>query len=151
MFAQSGWLHFVYSYESDLENGIVLPDYSLMPKEYIVDGWYHINEDGKVFEHISTYGDGEGEVYQGSVFTNHSTISWPFFSQHEDEPYTLSLNLGLAQRILDGYERGLALSAEADEMDGRAVVRFLRHHRYDVLNYISNSSQQVQRTNVELI
>lgn len=46
--AGSGWVHFVYETSSSVENGVALPDGNIMPRTYINDGLYFLNDQGLV-------------------------------------------------------------------------------------------------------
>ena len=152
-FTQSGWLHYKCAYKSDLENENVLPDGSLMPNEYVWESWYLVNENGYVTESVTSFLDTEGNIIQQFIFTNGTEYNLTFNNSYDtqSEQFKLSLEFNLAKMMLDEYDRGLTLSASVDDIDGRSVIRFSSGHRYDVLNYISESSQPVQRTNKELI
>ena len=152
IYTQTGWLHYKYTYESDLENGIVFPDDSIMPKEYVWESWYLVNEEGIVIESVTSLIDLEGSIIQQAVFANGTEYNLTFNINHTNlEDYPLLLDLGVARMMLQGYENGLPLSSETDEIDGRAVIRFILNQQYDDLNYISGSSQPVQAANMELV
>ncbi len=88
---QPGWVHVQETtvYDIDRENNGILPDGTVVPLSYIVDSWYHVNDDGLVDQSVSIMVSYEGEALQTSVFANNSLWNSSTGQETAQGPYYL--------------------------------------------------------------
>jgi hypothetical protein len=72
-----GWLHVTETvvYDVDKENLGVLPNETVIPLEYKMETWYHINPQGKVYEYVQIQSTMDGDIVQVSVFVNQVIVN----------------------------------------------------------------------------
>ncbi len=74
--SQPGWI-FIRStvlYDTDRKNNGILPNGQEIPLSQIIEDWFHVNEEGLVFESVSTMCATDGEFVQTGVYTD--GFSW---------------------------------------------------------------------------
>lgn len=107
---KEGWLHLVYQIDSEVGNGIVLPDGSLMSSSQIEDGWYYINENGLVEKDVVTIKDLNGNILQQSAFNGKTGINFTFgFRDDRLVPYEIKLDRGFLQILLETESLGIPI------------------------------------------
>jgi len=145
VFTQSGWIHFVYMTTSAVENGVVLPDGSLMSQNYVTDGWYLINDQGLVEKHVISLIDDSGNVLQREVFMDGILINLTLNDKMQNiQPYKLKLDLGLSQEMLTMEKAGAILSNQKLSIDGQSVSEFSVLGTFDKPTILNNSPLQVE-------
>lgn len=138
-FTRSGWLHFAYTYESEVSNGIPLPE------NYLWDGWFLLNEQGDVIQHVISLNDVAGNLFQREIFKDNTFINLTTNDKMDNGgPYHLKLDLGVTKGMLWMQESGAILRQETDELDGRTAIRFSVQGTYDKPTVFGNSSQPVE-------
>ncbi|MEA5079472.1 MAG: hypothetical protein VB013_12950 [Anaerolineaceae bacterium] len=151
-FSKSGWIHFVYSNESDISNGVILPDGNLMPQNYINDGWYFVNDQGFVIKHLISLVDDAGNVLQREIFVNDTLVNLTTNEKMENiQPYRLKLDLGFSQEMLAMQDGGAILGEETDEIEGKPVIKFSIQGTFDKPTVLSNGSQPVKSIKLLMI
>ena len=119
MFSQPGWLHYVYYQESEVSNGVALP------QNYFVDGWYLINEAGIVTQDVVSYYDDDGNLNQRGIFKDNTFINLSTKEEIETEgPYKLKLDLGVTKYMLEMETEGSILTHEVTTLDENPVIIF---------------------------
>lgn len=145
-FSQAGWLHYVYYQESEVPNGVDLP------QNYFFDGWYLIDEAGFVSQEVGSYYDDAGNLNQRGIFTDNTFINLTTNYRMETEgPYKLKLDGGVIKSILETYLLGSILIHEEITLEGKTVNEFsvLGNHQEPI--YLSNSSQPVKSVRLSAI
>jgi len=96
------WLHLVYQINSEVNNGVILPNGEPMPSSYNEDGWYYVNKNGLIEKSVLSLKDEAGNVLQQTVFTEGVEINLTFgFKAENLAPYELKLDRGFLQYIDD--------------------------------------------------
>lgn len=65
-FSHTGWLHSVYYHESEVNNGVALP------QNYYVDGWYLVNEAGFVTQNVVSRYDDAGNLISRGIYKDNA-------------------------------------------------------------------------------
>jgi hypothetical protein len=138
-FSQSGWLHYAYYLESDVPNGVALP------QNYYCDGWFLIDETGNVTQHVISYYDNAGNLNQREIYKDLTFINLTTNDKMETEgPYRLKLDLGLTRYMLEMQMEGSILTHEVSAADEKPVVKFSVIGNYDKPTVFGNTSQPVE-------
>jgi hypothetical protein len=104
------WLHLVYQINSEVDNGVILPDGRPMPSSYIEDGWYYLNKDGLVEKSVVTLKDEIGNTLQQAVFSGSVETNLTFgFKTENLVPYELKLDRGFLQYVEDAEELKISI------------------------------------------
>lgn len=104
---QPGWVYLktIQVSDTDLENFGVLPDGSVIPESYVMENWFHINEDGLVYEMIGMMKTLEGEIVQISAAANSKTWNSAFEGfEGEETPFFPKSLGGMDGRFLRNLE-----------------------------------------------
>lgn len=145
-FSQSGWLHYVYYQESEVSNGVALP------QNYFVDGWYLINEAGIVTQDVVSYYDDAGNLNQRGIFKDNTFINLSTKEEMETEgPYKLKLDLGVTKYMLEMQTEGSILTHEFSTIDEKPVVKFSITENYAKPTIFGNSSQPVESVRMTIL
>ncbi|HEU0293554.1 MAG TPA: hypothetical protein VFR47_12505 [Anaerolineales bacterium] len=104
------WLHLVYQINSEIDNGVILPDGRPMPSSYTEEGWYYINKDGLVEKSVVTLKDETGNTLQQTVFNGSVETNLTFgFKTENIMPYELKLDRGFLQYVRDAEGLKIAI------------------------------------------
>jgi hypothetical protein len=138
-FTQTGWLHYVYYLESEVDNGVTLP------QNYYCDGWYFVGEKGNVEKHIIGYLDESGnlnqqEIFKDNMFTNLTTNE----KMEADSSYRLRIDFGVTKYASEMEMEGAILTRDVYSIDNKPVVKFTLTGNFDKPTIIGNSSQPVK-------
>ena len=145
-FSHAGWLHYVYYHESEVNNGVALP------QNYYVDGWYLVNEAGFVSQDVVSYYDDAGNLNQRGIFTNNTLINLTTKEEMETEgPYKLKLDLSVTKTMLEMQMAGSILIHEDTTIDDKSVDNFSVIGNYDKPTNLSNSSQPVKSVRLTVL
>jgi hypothetical protein len=151
VFAQPGWLHFVYSMASAVENGVLLPDGASMPAQSQTDGWYHIDEQGRVDQHLITLQDASGALLQQEVFKGDTMLNRTTGEKLSGvEPYPLKLDLGMGSDIRAMQAAGGLAQHQDALVAGQAVDDYSVTGIYDQAVTLSNSPAPVKSIRLAL-
>ena len=138
-FSQTGWLHYVYYQESEVNNGVALH------QSYYCDGWYLVNEAGYVTQHVVSYFDDAGNLNQRGIYKDNTFINLTTNEKMETEgPYRLKLDLGVTKYMLEMQMEGSILNHEVSTLDEKPVINFSAIGNYDKPTVFGNSSQPVE-------
>lgn len=142
-FSQAGWLHYVYYQESEVPNGVTLP------QNYTVDGWYLVDEAGYVSQEVGSYYDDTGNLILRGIFIDNTFINLNTKEEIKTEgPYKLKLDLGLITSMLEMQMKGSILTQEFITLSEKPMVKFSLTGNYDNPANFSNSSQPVKSVRV---
>jgi len=98
----ANWVHLLYQINSEIDNGVILPDGKSMPSSYLEEGWYFINENGLVEKNIVTLRDEFETIYQQSVLSGSTEYNLTFEDKMDGaEPYKLKLDRGFTQYLME--------------------------------------------------
>lgn len=143
------WLHLVKKINSEIDNGVILPDGKPMPPSYLEDGWYFINEIGLVDKHVVTLRDESGVVYQQSVHLDENGYNLTFGTKFGDaKPYKLKLDGGFVQYLEDVESLGILVKDDDILENGVSIKEFTHQEVFDVPRIIGNSPWPIQSTTV---
>ena len=144
--SKSGWLHFVYYLESEVKNGVALP------QNYYCDGWFLIDETGNVTQHVISYYDSDGNLNQREIFKNNTFINLTTNEEIKIEgPYTLKIDFGVTNYIVEMQMEGSILTHEVSTIDEKPVEKFTIIGNYDKPTVIGNSSQPVDGVRLTIL
>lgn len=145
-FSQSGWLHYVYYLESDVNNGATLP------QNYFCDGWFLINETGNVTQHVISYNNDAGNLNQRGIYKDNTFINLTTNEKMETEgPYRLKLDGGVTKYLLEMQMEGSILTHEVSTIDEKPVIKFSIKGNYDKPTIFGNSSQPVESVRMTIL
>ncbi len=145
-FSQTGWLHYVYYQESEVSNGVALP------QNYFVDGWYLINEAGIVTQDVVSYYDDAGNLNQRGIFKDNTFINLSTKEEMDTEgPYKLKLDLGVTKYMLEMQTEGSILTHEVSTLNEKPVIKFSVIGNYDKPTIFGNSSQPVESVRMTIL
>jgi len=145
-FSQTGWLHYVYYQESEVSNGVALP------QNHFVDGWYLINEAGFVAQDVVSYYDDAGNLNQRGIFKDNTFINLSNKEEMETEgPYKLKLDLGVTKYMLEMQTEGSILTHEVSTLDEKPVIKFSVIGNYDKPTIFGNSSRPVESVSMTIL
>jgi hypothetical protein len=132
-------LHYVYYHESEVNNGVALP------QNYYVDKWYLVNEAGFVSQDVGSFYDDAGNLIQRGIFKDNNFINLTTNERMKTEgPYKLKLDLGVTKSMLEMQMEGSILLQEVFVLDEKPVISFSVIGNSDKPTYFSNSSQPVK-------
>jgi hypothetical protein len=138
-FTQTGWLHYVYHLESEVDNGVALP------QNYYCDGWYFVGEKGNVEKHIIGYLDESGNLNQQEIFKNNTFTNLTTNEKMEaDSSYRLRIDFGVTKYASEMEMEGAILTRDVCSIDNEPVVKFTLTGNFDKPTIIGNSSQPVK-------
>lgn len=141
----SGWVHFVYRTSSSVENGVFLPDGNLMPRTYLKDGWYFLNDQGLVEKDVVTLKDEYGNVLQQASFANGIHFNLTLDEKFEGvQYYELKLDLGLLQRFSDMEAQGVNITTQDIDYKGKLSKEFSATGVYQNPAILNNSPLPVE-------
>ena len=144
--SQSGWLHFVYYLESEVNNGVTLP------QNYYCDGWFLVDETGNVTQHVVSYYDSNGNLNQKEIYKNNTFINLTTNEEIKIEgPYTLNIYFGVTNYIVEMQMEGSILTHEVSTIDEKPVEKFTIIGNYDKPTVIGNSSQPVEGVRLTIL
>lgn len=144
--SQSGWLHHVYHLESDIPNGVSLP------QSYSRDGWFYIDESGHVTQHVVSYYDDAGNLNQREIYKDHTFINLTTKEKMETEgPYSLKLDYGVTKYMLEMQAEGAILTEEVSLKDEKPMTRFSITGNYDKPTVFGNTSQPVEGARMSIL
>lgn len=145
-FSQTGWLHYVYHQESEVNNGVALP------QNYFLDGWYLVNETGNVSQHVVSYYDDAGNLNQREIYKDNTFINITTNEKMETEgPCRLKLDGGVTKYMLEMQMEGSILTHEFSTIDEKTVVKFSIIGNYDKPTIFGNSSQPVESVRMTIL
>lgn len=126
--SQPGWV-FVRStihYDTDRPNNGVLPNGQEIPLAQVFECWYHVNEDGLVFESVTTMFTLDGKIVQESVFANGVLWGSALDETSTQTPYFLTnMDGGFGNLARDFTAKtGQEPEVSVTELDGRIVYTF---------------------------
>ena len=145
-FSQTGWLHYVYYHESEVDNGVALP------KNYTADAWYLVDGAGYVSQDIGTFHDDAGNWINQGIFKDNIFINLITDERMEIEgPYKLKLDGGIIKSMLETQMVGSILTQENVTVDGKPLIRFsvLGNHENPI--HLGNSSQPVKSVRLTIL
>ena len=146
IFSQSGWLHYVYYLESDIPNGVSLP------QNYSCDGWYFIDESGNVTQHVVSYYDDAGNLNQREIYEDHTFINLTNNDKMETEgPYRLKLDYGVTKYMLEMQAEGAILTEEVSSKNEKPMTKFSITGNYDKPTVFGNVSQPVESVRMTIL
>lgn len=115
------WIHLLYQINSEVNNGVVLPDGKPMPSSYLEEGWYFIDENGYVEKNLVILKDESGFVYQQAAFLNNTEYNLTFKERTDNvEPYKLKLDRGFIQYLLDVNELKIPVEYKDITVDNKS-------------------------------
>jgi len=145
-FSHTGWLHKVYYQESEVNNGVALP------QNYSVDGWYLVNEAGFVTQNVVSKYDDAGNLISRGIYKDNTLINLSTKEEMETEgPYRLKLDGGVTKSMLETHMEGSILIYEDTTIDEKPVNKFSVIGNYDKPTHFSNSSQPVKSVRMTAI
>jgi hypothetical protein len=140
-----GWVHFVYKTTSAVENGVVLPDGSMMPRTYVKDGWFFLNDQGLVEKDVVTLKDEFGNVFQQAAFVDGMHINITLGEKFEGErSYELKSDLGLSQELSNMETQGVKIAIRDIDYKGKLSTEFSAAGTYENPVVLSNSPMPVE-------
>lgn len=146
---QGEWIHLIKKVNSEIDNGVILPDGKPMPPSYLEDGWYFINESGLVDKHVVTLRNESGVVYQQSVHLEETGFNLTFGTKFVDaKPYELKLDGGFVQYLDDVESLGILVEYHDVLENGVSLKMFSHQEVFDVPRIIGNSPWPIQSTTV---
>jgi hypothetical protein len=144
--SQSGWLHFVYYLESEVNNGVALP------QNYYCDGWFLIDETGNVAQHVVSYYDSDGKLNQREIFKNNTFINLTTNEEIKIEgPYTLKIDFGVTNYIAEMQMEDSILTHEVSTIDEKPVEKFTIIGNDDKPTVIGNSTVPVEGVRLTIL
>jgi hypothetical protein len=125
---KTGWLHVIENvvYDVDKENLGTLPNNTVIPLEYKTGTWYHINDQGQVYEYVQTQSTKAGDIVQVSVFMDKVIVNLMTNFVLPMTPYTLgALDYRFANEMADYTSRtGKTPKLEITTVDGHNAAIF---------------------------
>lgn len=126
--SQPGWV-FVRTtvvYDTDRKNNGVLPNGQEIPLAQVFECWYHVNEDGLVFESVTTMFTLDGKIVQESVFANGVLWGSALDETSNQAPYFLTnMDGGFGDLARDFTAKtGQEPEVSVTELDGRKIYTF---------------------------
>ena len=126
LLAAPGWVATLEEWEHDVDNESYgyLSDGSPQPRIYQRETWYHIDENGRVFESVSFVRDAEENILETSAFANGQFV--PRAAPEEpfpQKPYRLHLNDQFLGNLVANLRQGNG-SASLAELDEQSVMLF---------------------------
>ncbi len=115
------WIHTVYQVTSEVDNGVILPDNTLMARSYIEEGWYFIGEEGLVIQDVVFIKDLKGNILQQSAFKDGVGVNFTFGTRDLFDPsYNWKVDRGILQFLLDAEGAGTTtMSREFEDANGK--------------------------------
>jgi hypothetical protein len=142
-----GWLHLVYQIDSEVDNGVVLPDGDPMPSSYVEDGWYFINKHGLVEKDVVTIKDPDGNILQQSAFNGNLGINFTLgFKDENLVPYEIKLDRGFIQSLLDAEALGILVNYQDISYKDKPSKEFSYTETYDNPVQIGGGQEPVEST-----
>lgn len=132
--SQSGWVfvRLITISDTDRPNNGILPDGNVIPSSNVVESWYHVNEDGLVYESVSTMFTLDGQVVQTGVFAGSSSWNSATDEKSYQAPYFLGDMSDLASRAQEMIDRtGQMPEMTVTEADGRKIYTFTVYYKPD--------------------
>lgn len=144
-----GWLHLVYQVNSEIDNGVILPDGSPMPSSYIEDSWYLLNKQGLVEKHVVTLKDKQGNILQQSVFVGNMETNLTFGYKMESlTPYELKLDRGFLQYLVDAESLKISIKNQDVKYKNKSHKEFSFTETYDQPTQFNNGKDLVKGSSV---
>ncbi len=148
--SQPGWV-FVRStihYDTDRPNNGVLPNGQEIPLAQVLECWYHINEDGLVFESVTTMFTLDGKIVQESVFANGVLWGSALDETSNQAPYFLTnMDGGFGDLAKDFTAKmGQEPEASVSELDGKKIYTFKVFEVYEGGMVFTDFDQPVAKT-----
>ncbi len=144
--SQPGWVfvRLITISDTDHPNNGILPDGNIIPSSNVVESWYHVNEDGLVYEDVGTMFTLDGEVVQTGVFAGSSSWNSATDEKSYMAPYFLGEMSDLASRAQEMIDRtGQMPDMVVTETDGKKIYTFTVHYKPDEPIYGSDFDQAV--------
>jgi hypothetical protein len=121
-----GWLRVTedITYDIDAENIDTLDNGTIIPLEQNKITWYHINEQGKVFENVIYLNSVDGEELQLSVYWGNAIMNLTTRVSIAQDPYSLgALDYNFSPEMQDYIDRtNKSPGFEIKEVDGREAA-----------------------------
>lgn len=144
---QPGWLFFrtTVVYDTDSKNNGILPDGQEIPLSQVLEVWFHLNDEGLVFEFVNTMLTLDGEVIQESVFLNGVVWSSATNEEYIQSAFFLTPLDGGFSSLADDYitRTGKMPDMSVTEQDGRKMVVFTIEEMYEQELTLSDFDQPV--------
>jgi hypothetical protein len=142
-----GWLHVTENivYDIDKENTGVLPNGTVLPLEQISETWYHVNEQGKVYQYVNTSTTTEGQTIQVSVFMDNVIVNLTTNYVVAMNPYSLgALDYRFSNEMQDYMTRiGKTPALRITDVDGRQAAIFTIEETLDPPTTTDNYTEPV--------
>ena len=142
-----GWLHVSENivYDIDKENTGVLPNGTVVPLEQISETWYHVNEQGKVYQYVNTSTTTDGQTIQVSVFLDNVILNLTTNIVVAMNPYSLgALDYRFSSEMQDYMTRtGKTPSLMSTDVDGRQAAIFTIEEALDSPTTTENYTEPV--------
>ncbi len=124
---QPGWVHVTEKivYDTDQKDRGTLSTGQTVPLVQIIDIWYHINEEKKVYQYVWTMNTTDGQTVETVVFRNNLAYNITTNISTPVNPYPLSLDFEFADEldnfILNSENHPVVKN---DTLDGKPVTVF---------------------------
>jgi len=119
------WIHVTELHQRNKDTTGTLSTGQQIPANYILDTWYHLNKQGKVFELINIMKTENNEIVQVST---HSKGVWQNLTVGEKwqgDPPTLNLDYGFNSDMANASSWGSTLKREENKLsNGRSTLAF---------------------------
>jgi hypothetical protein len=124
---QPGWVHVTEKivYDTDQKDRGTLPSGQTVPLVQMIEIWYHINEEKRVYEYVWTMNTTDGQTVETIVFRNNLAYNLTTNISSPVNPYPLSLDFEFADEmdnfILNSENHPIVTNGQ---VDGKQVTIF---------------------------
>jgi hypothetical protein len=147
---QPGWLHVTEkaTYDVDKENLGTLSNGAVVPLQYQVDTWYHINDRGLVFQYVLIQSTLDGETVQVSVYTDQVIRNLMTNTVIQKEAYSLgAMDYHFSDEMVDFTDRtGKSATLKLTKVDGHQAAIFTLDETLSEPTTTENYNQPVYGT-----
>jgi hypothetical protein len=123
-----GWLHVTEkaTYDVDKENLGTLSNGAVIPLQYEVNTWYHINDRGLVFQYVLIQTTMDNETVQVSVFMDQLITNLMTNTVIQKQPYSLgAMDYHFSDEMVDFTDRtGKPATLKLTKVDGHQAAVF---------------------------
>jgi hypothetical protein len=118
-----GWIWMLEEYTGGPQRG--LPNGVIFPDHYLIETWYHVNQELLVDRYVFLERDLDGNILQLAVYSDGQSWSSVFGETVESPPFPVPANLDVdfLPRVAGGNSRSTS-SVVQTELEGQQVYKF---------------------------
>lgn len=126
------WIHVVELHQRNKETAGSLSTGQPIPLNYILETWYHLNGEGKVFEFVNMMKSETNEIVQVSIYANAIWQNLTVGETWQGDPPTLNLDYGFSNDLAMSPSWGSTVNREENMLsDGTSALVFSIRDEFD--------------------